>query len=326
MYNSEDDIGYTATQYACVFKRRVERSMKTYIALVRHGVTEWNYEGRAQGHSDITLNDEGRRQAEAVGARLHTERWDSIYSSDLIRAASTARAIARHTGQPVTADPRLRERNMGLAEGTTHPERQLRWPGVPWNSLPGLETHEELARRALGVLTEIAQRHPGERVVVVTHGAFIAAFLREVTAGVGHGAIPRNTGITPVLYDGERFAPAGPHEFRHLLIDGVEYTGEKGRLLFEASRNGLPGIRLAPHEAEPFVLNATAVESAWVEDRLVGYARAFTDRVRFGYIDVAETLPEYHRVRPMLMQRLEQRFPGIPFALPGESLEERSGA
>ena len=300
--------------------------MKTYIALVRHGVTEWNYDARAQGHSDIPLSDEGRYQAEAVGARLRMERWDALYSSDLSRAVSTARAIGRHTGHEVLIDSRLRERNIGLAEGTTQHERQLRWPGVPWNSLPGLEPHEELARRAMDALTEIARRHEGERVIVVSHGALIAAFLREITAGNSRVGIPRNTGITPILYDGERFTPAGPHEFRHLLVDGVEYTGEKGRLLYEATRTGLPGIRLEANEAEPFVLNATAVESAWVDDRLVGYARLFSDQVRAGYVDYVETLPEYQRVRPVLIQRLERRFPGVQLELLGSSLEERSGA
>lgn len=307
-------------------QRSVERRMKTYIALVRHGVTEWNYDTRAQGHSDIPLSDEGRRQAEAVAARLATERWDAVYSSDLTRARSTALAICRRTGHEVVADPRLRERDMGFAEGTTQSERLLRWPGAAWNSLPGQETQGELARRGMDVLTEIAQRHQGQRVIAVSHGGLIVAFLRAVADDNAHISIPRNTGIATVLFDGERFTPAGPHEFHHLLIDGVEFTGEKSRLAFEASRSGLPGTRLAPNEAEPFIFNATAVESAWVGDRLVGYARAFTDRVCFGCIDSIQTLPEYQRVRPMLIQRLEQRFPGVKFDLLTNTLEERSGA
>ncbi|MFZ5815641.1 MAG: histidine phosphatase family protein [Bacillota bacterium] len=300
--------------------------MKTQITLVRHGVTDWNYDGRAQGHSDIPLNAEGRRQAEAVASRLSTELWDAVYSSDLSRSLSTAQAICRRTGHEVIIEPRLRERNIGLAEGTTESERQLRWPGVPWNSLPGLETNEQLARRAVEVLTEIARRHRGQRVIVVSHGGLIAAFLREISGGMGHVGIPRNTGITPVIYDGQRFSQSAPQEFRHLLVDGVEYTGEKGRVVFEGNRSGLPGVRLALHEVEPFILNAAAVESAWVEDRLVGYARAFTDKVRYGYIDLIHTLPEFQRVRPMLLLRLEERFPTVRFEILTGRMEERSGA
>lgn len=297
--------------------------MKTYVTLVRHGATDWNYDARAQGHSDIPLNEEGRRQAEAVAVRLSTERWDAIYSSDLARAQSTALAICRRTGHDLLTEPRLRERNIGLAEGTIESERQLRWPGLSWNTLPGIENQEQLAKRGVEILTEIAERHPGERVIVVSHGGLIAAFLREVT-GSSHVAIPRNTGITSVVYDG-RFTPVGAHEFDHLLVDGVEYAGEKGRLIHAVSHAGLPGLDLPPADVEPFLLNATAVESAWVDGQLVGYARAFTDRVRCGYIDLVHTLPEYQRVRPVLIQRLEQRFPGVLFTrLPGR-LEERAG-
>jgi probable phosphoglycerate mutase len=300
--------------------------MKTYIALVRHGVTDWNYDARAQGQSDIPLNAEGRRQAEAVAARLSSERWDAIYSSDLARARSTAEAICRLTGHALVTDPRLRERNMGIAEGTTETERQLRWPGVPFYSIAGVESDEALTRRGVEIITEIARRHPGQRVIVVAHGGIIVNFIRGISGGAVHVGISRNTGISPVIFDGERFEVAGPHDYRHLLIDGIEYTGEKYRLFAELRRSGLPDLNLQPSEIEPFIMNASAVESAWVDGRLVGYVRAFTDRIRSGYVDVLDTLPEFHRIRPVLVQRLEQRFPGVRFDLLTNSLEQRSGA
>lgn len=301
--------------------------MKTYIALVRHGVTDWNYDSRAQGHSDIPLSAEGRRQAEAMAAQIATERWDAVYSSDLGRAQSTAQAICRLTGHQLIVEPRLKERNIGLAEGTTEAERQQRWPGLPWNSLPGLESNVELAERGRAVLSELASRHADRRIVVVSHGGLIAAFLRAVTDGSVPIGIPRNTGITRVTYDEERFALAAPHEFQHLLVDGVEYTGEKHRLHFEAvERSGLPGLQLPGEDAVRFILNATAVESAWVDSKLVGYARAFTDKVRHGYIDFIYTLPEHQQVRSHLIQRLQDRYPGVQFTVLTDRLVERSGA
>ena len=64
------------------------------LLLVRHGKTEWNESGRYQGISDISLSEEGLRQAEALGQRLAGEKIDAVYSSDLKRAVQTARTIA----------------------------------------------------------------------------------------------------------------------------------------------------------------------------------------------------------------------------------------
>lgn len=202
---------------------------------------------------------------------------------------------------------------MGQAEGTTLLERQLRWPGIPWNSLPGIESDEALAQRGLAALTEIAQRHAGQRVLVVTHGGLIATVLRTVTEGSAVITLSRNTGISPVTFDGERFHLAGPHEYQHLLRDGVEYSSEKFRLIAEANRSGLPAVELRGDEIEHFVGSATAVESAWIEDQLVGYLRAFTDRVRTGYIDLLHTHPEHRAVASVMLERLAERFPGIAF-------------
>ena len=66
----------------------------TTIGFVRHGVTAWNKEGRAQGSSDIPLDEEGIEMAEHVANRLATESWDVIYTSHLLRAKKTAEIIA----------------------------------------------------------------------------------------------------------------------------------------------------------------------------------------------------------------------------------------
>src|SRR5699024_10876406 len=105
------------------------------IGFVRHGMTNWNKEQRAQGRSDIPLNDEGRIEAEQLAKRLQNEKWDVIYASDLARAKETAETIeSKMRGVVVHLDSRLREVGRGLVEGTTETERVAEW-GSNWREL-----------------------------------------------------------------------------------------------------------------------------------------------------------------------------------------------
>src|SRR3954469_18439411 len=95
----------------------------TELLLVRHGETDWNAEGKLQGHTDRPLNDYGRRQAEALAERLAEERVDAVYARDLARTRETAEIVGARLGLPVVLDPDLRERNWGTWEGLTPGER-----------------------------------------------------------------------------------------------------------------------------------------------------------------------------------------------------------
>ena len=72
--------------------------------LWRHGQTTWNAQNRFQGQTDIPLSETGVAQAERAARLLAALKPDKIFSSDLSRAASTAAALARITGLPVTLD------------------------------------------------------------------------------------------------------------------------------------------------------------------------------------------------------------------------------
>ncbi|WP_379162390.1 histidine phosphatase family protein [Paenibacillus sp. sgz5001063] len=147
------------------------------IGLIRHGLTDWNAEGRIQGQSDIPLNDEGRRQAEMLGDRLlqETYRWDYCITSSLSRAAETGRIIAAKLGIPLLEpDERIRERAYGQVEGMTAVQREEKW-GKDWNQLSlGQETDEQLQARALAFMEEIAARYPKKNILVISHGGFLA--------------------------------------------------------------------------------------------------------------------------------------------------------
>ncbi|MBI3763708.1 MAG: histidine phosphatase family protein, partial [Chloroflexi bacterium] len=100
----------------------------TRLWLIRHGETDWNVEGRWQGQTDPPLNESGRAQAEALAAQLAGIRIEAIYSSDLQRAHTTARIIARGLGLPVRLDARWREIDQGEWEGLLVTEVAARYP------------------------------------------------------------------------------------------------------------------------------------------------------------------------------------------------------
>ena len=83
-----------------------------------------------QGHLGVPLNAEGRRQATRLAGRLRNVEFSAIYSSDLARAAETARIIADGRDLAVTPELDLREFSCGEWEGLTLEEVETRYPGV----------------------------------------------------------------------------------------------------------------------------------------------------------------------------------------------------
>jgi probable phosphoglycerate mutase len=153
----------------------------TIIGIVRHGVTDWNQQGRAQGQQDVPLNAEGIKQAELLGARLAEEAWDYIYTSDLSRASTTAEKIAAALGIQVSGmDLRLREKTHGRLDGTTVDERIAMW-GENWKELDhNEESDQHMLERSLDFLQEMTVRHPEARVLIVSHGAWIRNLLAHL--------------------------------------------------------------------------------------------------------------------------------------------------
>lgn len=170
----------------------------TSLYLVRHGETDWNRAKRIQGSTDIPLNDTGRAQARTTGALLATRPWDRIVSSPLSRALETAQIIADTVGigDPEPLDS-IVERHYGEAEGLDHGQLSARFPGD--TPVPGRETREAVAERVVPALVTLAELHPGEAILIVSHGGVIRALLTAVDPDGGHGSI-RNGSV---------------HSFRH---------------------------------------------------------------------------------------------------------------
>lgn len=171
----------------------------TIIGFVRHGITAWNKEGRAQGSSDIPLDDEGMEMAKRVSNRLANEQWDAIYTSPQKRARQTAEIIADNmAGIELVVDDRLREVGGGMIEGTTEKERIEKW-GEDWRRLDmGFELQESIISRGLAVLEEIKEKYPEQRILVVSHGSFIKRMLNELINDSTFDVSLDNTSLTIV--------------------------------------------------------------------------------------------------------------------------------
>jgi broad specificity phosphatase PhoE len=169
----------------------------TTLLLVRHGETDWNAEGRLQGHTDRPLNAYGREQAKALAAQLAGEDVAAIYASDLARARETAEIVGERLGLPVVVDPDLREKNWGTWEGLTSEERLL-------VELEGESTAEH-QERTLRAVERIVERHPGQRVVVVTHGGSLRRIQADVS-GIAEPVID-NCAVWAVAHEDGTFRP-----------------------------------------------------------------------------------------------------------------------
>lgn len=176
---------------------------------VRHGETSWNAEGRFQGHLDVSLSPQGLHQAYRVAERLAASNhyFDGLYSSDLQRAALTAKPIAEALEMPIHLDARLREIYMGQLQGLLRSEMEVRFPEFrdavqedSWNTpRPGGESMAQVACRVQDFINEL----PEGRFIVVAHGGTIRAALKivlELPGNVWRKFQLQNTSITRLLY------------------------------------------------------------------------------------------------------------------------------
>jgi len=157
--------------------------MKLY--LIRHGETDWNKLEKCQGVSYIPLNTNGIRQAKDLAYSLRDEELSAIYSSDLSRAITTAKEVAKYHPADVKIDERFREMDQGEFEGLEF--RNLRekygkikkkWRDEPETlRLPGGETLTEVQERAWNGINNLLNLYNEGSVLLVSHNMTIITLL-----------------------------------------------------------------------------------------------------------------------------------------------------
>lgn len=158
---------------------------------MRHGETEWNVEGRWQGHADSPLTPRGHQQAQSLAESLRDEPLAAVFSSDLDRAAQTARYVADAHRLTVQRDARLREIDVGRWTGVLGRDLRGQWPEEveTWTErpgalrLPGGETLAEAQARALNFISDALPAYLGQTVLLVTHGTMSQTIAVEGLGG-----------------------------------------------------------------------------------------------------------------------------------------------
>lgn len=191
--------------------------MTRRLVVVRHGETDWNREGRMQGWAPVPLNDQGRRQASAVGRWL-AEKFsiDAIHSSDLRRCRQTARTIqdAFDGEPPLFEEPAWRERDVGIYQGLTYDEMVERYPsfGLGEPAAQAATERPESGESLVEVADRVTDRaaellEAGGSRLVVTHGGpmqLLAGNVKDLDATdavLAHTAA--NCGVTLIEADGD---------------------------------------------------------------------------------------------------------------------------
>ncbi len=186
----------------------------TTILLARHGETDWNRENRFQGHANPPLNETGRAQAAELAAALAAEPLAAVYSSPLRRAFETAQILAAPHGlKPVPVDA-LREVDVGSWEGLTRaeieerfPEQFARWLDYEAGWEDG-ESYEEMSRRVIAGLLDLAAAHEGERILAVSHGGPVRAAY-ALADGITHSEARRRGPVVANAFVAEFAVEAG---------------------------------------------------------------------------------------------------------------------
>ena len=150
------------------------------LYLVRHGETDWNREGRAQGRGDTPLNEAGLSQSAALGRHFQNVDLAAVYSSPAKRASETAYAIAASHGLTLQLRDGLLELDLGELDGTRLREMRDHFPDFfqHWTAnagtarFPSGETLEELQERAWDVISIVVHAHEIQHSVVVVSHAF----------------------------------------------------------------------------------------------------------------------------------------------------------
>ena len=187
----------------------------TTVLFIRHGENEWTKTNKLAGRTpEVHLNEQGQKQAKALGKRLAGVKLNAIYASPLERTMETAQAIAQHHKMEAQPQPGLLEVDYGKWTGKEIAKlaKKKSWHTIQFYpsgaGFPGGETMYQMQTRFVQQVNILVARHPGETIAIVGHADLIKSAVAHYL-GVHFDLFQRivvsTASITTVA-----FTPAGP--------------------------------------------------------------------------------------------------------------------
>lgn len=279
----------------------------TRIYLVRHAEAEGNLYRIAHGHYNGLITARGYKQIQALQRRFEHIHIDAVYSSDLFRTRTTAKAVYLPKGLTLHTDPNLREVNMGIWEGRTW--QQIRMEDeermVDFNrhlerwQVPEGETVQQVLDRFLPTLTKIARENDGKTVAVFSHGAALRMVLgtlegltAEELGKTNHGD---NTAISLLEYDEDGFTVLYRDDNHHLIDANLSTFAKqkwwKDERMLESDMYYLP---ITPQQREELGMSPEGEGIAVMHgDELAGGVQLLPEESGVGHIGYYGLLPAW---------------------------------
>jgi broad specificity phosphatase PhoE len=183
---------------------------------IRHGETDFNKQNKISGSSDITLNEEGKKQAEKAAAILKSYKIDVIVASPMIRTKQTAEIIAKTLHVPIIYNKDLREAGWGSFEGKNSKSPEVKEMLASWvkgedvNKLTGAENKHDFQKRIAIALDGILLKY--DNILIVSHGAVFG----NLTDIFGMGYVKSDNAIP---YE---FIPTNDHKVKYKIKNLAE--------------------------------------------------------------------------------------------------------
>jgi len=177
------------------------------VFVARHGET--GYESDLLLDHGGSLTPKGRAQARGLGQRLQDEGIAHVYTSTLSRAVQTGELAAGVLGVEVTVREGLAELGVGDALGQPSgvgvfaPYVEAWLAGRPDERIPGGESGSEIAERVTSVLDDLADRHRGEGILVISHGGALLATLTVLAWRPGRPDLVENCAVAALERDAD---------------------------------------------------------------------------------------------------------------------------